>query len=96
MRSNFGLTTAHWSLTWMNEQLVPAQKGLTQCYLPVTGPPSVCICHFCRSCGASQLKSRTTSKGCILYKQDCRLSLLLKLKFKVQGSIIMGGGTRAF
>ena len=36
-----GLTTAHWSLTWMNEQLVPAQKGLTQCYLPVTGPANI-------------------------------------------------------
>ena len=36
-----GLTTAHWSLTWMNEQLVPAQKGLTQCELPVQELPNV-------------------------------------------------------
>ena len=29
-----GLTTAHWSPTRINEVLVPAQKGLTQCDLP--------------------------------------------------------------
>ena len=40
-----GLTTAHWSLTWMNEQLVPAQKGLTQCNLPASEPANVHTAH---------------------------------------------------
>ena len=36
-----GLTTGDWSLTRINEQLVPAQKGLLQCDLPVPELPNV-------------------------------------------------------
>ena len=36
-----GLTTPDWPWTHMNELLVPAQKGLTQYDLRVTGPPNV-------------------------------------------------------
>ena len=36
-----GLTTAHWSLTRINELLVPAEKGLLQCDLPVPALPNV-------------------------------------------------------
>ena len=35
------LTTAHWSLTRINELLVPGQKGLLQCDLPVPELPNV-------------------------------------------------------
>ena len=37
----FGLTTGDWSLTRINELLVPAQKGLLQCDLPVPALPNV-------------------------------------------------------
>ena len=35
------LTTSDWLWTWMNELLVPAQKGLLQCDLPAPLLPNV-------------------------------------------------------
>ena len=35
-----GLTPPHWFWLCINELLVPAQKGLTQCDLPAPGPPN--------------------------------------------------------
>ena len=36
-----GLTSPDWPWSHMNELLVPAQKALTQCDLPASGPANV-------------------------------------------------------
>ena len=40
-----GLTTADWFWPCINELLVPAQKGLTQCDLPASEPANVHTAH---------------------------------------------------
>ena len=36
-----GLTSPDWPWSHMNELLVPAQKALTQCDLPASGPANI-------------------------------------------------------
>ena len=60
--ASLGLTTAHWPWTCMNELLVPAQKGLLQCELPVPELPNV---H-----GVQPLNSTLEFHGEILERLD--------------------------